>query len=259
MSGSALRSCFLGRSSGLRRSRGPGRVLGALGLCLLAVPAPAEARAPDICGTIAEEIERTQDLPPGLLHAVALAESGRWQPAEGLSRAWPWTVRSGPDSFYLPSKSAALAKVRQLRAAGRTNIDVGCMQINLGYHGDVFASLEEAMDPASNIAYGARFLKALHLQTRSWAGAVGRYHSGDHDRGHAYRARVFRLWQELRRWQGREAPTITEAAFLGDRLRRLVGGSTVGNSPAAPTARLMAPTSGEAPARRGGGKVLRGR
>jgi hypothetical protein len=34
----------------------------------------------------------------------------------------------------------ALGEVRELRAAGRCKIDVGCMQINLGHHGE--ASLE---------------------------------------------------------------------------------------------------------------------
>jgi len=171
----------------------------ALGLGLLIAVAPMVARAStsDVCGPIADQMERAEDIPLGLLHAVALAESGRWQVGEGFSRAWPWTVRSGPDSFYLPSKEAALGKVRELHAAGRSNIDVGCMQINLGYHAEAFASLEEAFDPITNVAYGARLLKQLREQTRSWAGATGRYHNADRDRAQAYRARVYRAVAEV--------------------------------------------------------------
>jgi soluble lytic murein transglycosylase-like protein len=53
------------------------------------------------------------------------------------------------------------------------NIDVGCMQVNLGYHGKAFADLEAAFDPATNVAYAARFLSELFSKRRSWALAVG--------------------------------------------------------------------------------------
>jgi hypothetical protein len=202
------------------------RVLALLGgLVVAALPLTGFASSLDDCGAIADRMERSQDIPPGLLHAVALAESGRRHPFHGDSRAWPWTVRSGPESFYLPSKELALSKVRELRAAGRSNIDVGCMQINLGHHPRAFASLDDAFDPVSNVAYGARFLKQLREETLSWAKATGRYHSADPDRGQAYRARVWRLWRDLRRRQGGEAPMITEAMFVGNRLARLAGGA----------------------------------
>jgi len=225
-----------------------------LGLLMAVTPIIARTSISDVCGPIADQMERAEDIPLGLLHAVALAESGRWQVGEGFSRAWPWTVRSGPDSFYLPSKEAALGKVRELLAAGRSNIDVGCMQINLGYHAEAFASLEAAFDPVTNVAYGARLLKQLREQTRSWAGATGRYHNADRDRGQAYRARVYRLWRDLRRRQSEAAPTITEASFVGDRLWRLVGNAATSQSGAAPTARLITPASRKT----GSGRILRG-
>jgi hypothetical protein len=224
-----------------------------LGLLVAVVPTVARASTSDVCGAIADQMERAEDIPLGLLHAVALAESGRWQAGEGVGRAWPWTVRSGPESFYLPSKEVALGKVRELRAAGRSNIDVGCMQINLGYHGKAFASLEEAFDPLTNVAYGARFLKQLREQTRSWAGATGRYHNADRDRGQAYRARVYRLWRELRRRQGEAARTITEASFVEDRQWRLVG-NAASQSEGAPSDRLITPISRES----GSTRILRG-
>lgn len=214
------------------------------GLVVAALPPSGVAGTPDDCGAIAERMERAEDIPPGLLQAVALAESGRMHPAHGDARPWPWTVRSGPDSFYLPSKELALRKVRELRAAGRSNIDVGCMQINLGYHGTAFATLDDAFDPLRNVAYGARFLTQLREETRSWAKATGRYHSGDAERGQAYRARVWRLWRDLRRRQAGDAPMIAEAIFAGDRVARLAGGAS-GRPEAAPNARILTPSAPE--------------
>ncbi|HCF18886.1 MAG TPA: hypothetical protein DEV96_12760, partial [Rhodospirillum rubrum] len=55
--------------------------------------------------------------------------------------------------------------------------DVGCMQVNLRYHGGAFDSLEEAIDPAANVAYAASFLRRLFDDTNDWAEAVTAYHS----------------------------------------------------------------------------------
>jgi soluble lytic murein transglycosylase-like protein len=72
------------------------------------------------------------------------------------------------------------------------------MQINLGYHGDAFASVAEALEPAANVAYAAQFLKQLREETRSWARATARYHSRHPGRGQAYREKVYRFWQQVR-------------------------------------------------------------
>jgi len=174
-----------------------------LGTALLCGPALAETRPDmaDLCATHARTVERAEGIPPGLMQAVALAESGRWQPSTGESFAWPWTVTSGSDTFYLRSKAEALAKVRELRAAGRTNIDVGCMQVNLRWHGEAFASLEQALEPARNVRYAADFLKRLRRETRSWGRATAHYHSRYPERGERYRSKVYRLWQQVRRDQ----------------------------------------------------------
>jgi hypothetical protein len=156
--------------------------------------APGQAGAGDVCGDLARAAERREGIPIGLVQAVALAESGRWQQGMRQGHAWPWTVTSFDESYYLESKEAAIAKVRELKARGRSNIDVGCMQVNLGHHGHAFASLEHALDPAHNVAYGAGFLRRLHSESRSWASATAYYHSRDPARGDAYRAKVFRLW-----------------------------------------------------------------
>jgi hypothetical protein len=234
--------------------RAPLALAAALVLLVLSSGA-ARASLPDVCSALAAATERVEGIPPGLVLAVALAESGRWLEEQGRSQPWPWTVTSGKDSFYLASKQEALRKVRELRAAGRSNIDVGCMQINLGYHGDAFASLEEALEPASNVAYGARFLKRLRLETRSWARATGHYHSRDADRGKAYRDKVYRLWHQVRHEQlGRPLAPVRLAGSL------LEQAPAARPAAPAPRRRLILPGIGGEPALAGpGALVLRGR
>ncbi|MGI9416321.1 MAG: transglycosylase SLT domain-containing protein [Geminicoccaceae bacterium] len=169
----------------------------ALGIVALAVPAQGSVRG--VCATQATAQERANRIPPGLVNAVALAESGRWLAEDQATKPWPWTVTSGKDSFYMPTKEAAIAKVRELKASGRTNIDVGCMQINLHYHPKAFASLEEAFDPHANVAYGIKFLKELRMQTRSWGKATAYYHSQNRARGIAYRSKVYKFWRKLKK------------------------------------------------------------
>ncbi len=210
-----------------------GRWFAPLALAAVACTAQAAAGPVDgVCAALARQAERDQGIPPGLVQAVALAESGRWQADEGTTQPWPWTVTSGTDSFFLPSKPEALRKVEELRTEGRTNIDVGCMQINLGYHGHAFASLAEALEPASNVAYAAQFLKQLREETRSWARATARYHSAHPERGQAYREKVYRFWQQVR--EGR----VAERAPLRLAGRPLVASVTAADQPA--PARLIA-------------------
>ncbi|MDH3593349.1 MAG: transglycosylase SLT domain-containing protein [Rhodospirillales bacterium] len=175
----------------------------ALGLGLLAAaPEGLRAGAPDpwaLCAEHAGAAARRSGLPHHLLGAIAKVEAGRWNAAEGAVIAWPWTVTAEGRGRYLPSRAAALAEVRTLRARGLSNIDVGCLQVNLRYHPEAFASLEDAFDPARNAAYAAGYLARLRQETGSWTTAIGRYHSRTPRLSGPYRLKVFRAWREARR------------------------------------------------------------
>lgn len=147
-----------------------------------------------LCRAGIARAERAESLPQGLLQAIALAESGRWDAARRATLPWPWTVNAGGESARFASKEEAVRHVERLRAEGRTNIDVGCLQINLGWHPAAFADLGAAFDPDVNAAYGAAFLATLREEAGSWEVAVERYHSRDPDRGQSYRERVWRHW-----------------------------------------------------------------
>ena len=151
-----------------------------------------------VCADAARAVERRHGYPLAMLRAMALAETGRWNPEIGAGIAWPWTISAHGDGRFFATKAAAIAHVRALQRDGVRNIDVGCMQINLMYHADAFDSLDDAFDPARNAAYAGEFLSRLYQRSRSWSRAIALYHSGDRGKGQAYRRKVEKLWNDVR-------------------------------------------------------------
>jgi hypothetical protein len=172
----------------------------------LAAPAQSIEKTKEICVRETRAVEQAMAIPDHLLGAISLAESGRWDADARASFAWPWTVTAEGQGRYFPTKGEALAEVQRLMKRGLTNIDVGCMQINLYYHGGAFADIAEAMDPAANTAYAGQYLKNLFASAGSWTQAAGYYHSMTPDRGDAYREKVVGLWNQSRRLARTEAP-----------------------------------------------------
>ena len=145
--------------------------------------------------------ERSQAIPRHLLSAIAIAESGRKHPTLDKRMPWPWTVMAEGQGRYLASKQAAIEEVRQLQARGISNIDVGCMQVNLYYHPDAFFSLEQAFDPVANVAYAGRFLRSLFTDSGAWDEAAGRYHSATPGLKDPYRDKVVQIWNREQRME----------------------------------------------------------
>lgn len=143
-----------------------------------------------LCQRAIAAAEPGSGVPPGMLGAIALVESGQRNPGTGAPTPWPWSYNVNGESHSAPTKAAVLAEVAALQARGQRSIDVGCMQINLMYHPAAFANLEEAFDPTANLRYAVRFLKELQGRSGDWGLAIARYHSGEVERGAAYSRRV---------------------------------------------------------------------
>lgn len=173
--------------------------MGMTGWCVLAAPPALAIDDGTICGVETARQEKLQAIPDRLLHSISLVESGRWDADRGATFAWPWTVMAEGEGRFLPSKEAAVAEVRSLQARGVSNIDVGCMQVNLKAHRDAFANLDEAFDPAANVAYGARFLVGLYSSTNDWTTAAAYYHSQTPSLANAYKAKLISAWDASRR------------------------------------------------------------
>jgi hypothetical protein len=172
--------------------------------CVIAGLTGARAQVEPSCERAGEAAEAGFGLPPGLLVAIGRVESGRWDDARRQIVAWPWSADIDGQPHRYASAEAAVRDVRAQRDAGGHSIDVGCFQINLGWHPGAFASLEQAFDPVSNATYAASFLRSLNARLGSWPAAVAAYHSANPEQGIPYRDRVMAAWSaapaEPRAW-----------------------------------------------------------
>jgi hypothetical protein len=137
------------------------------------------------------------------------------------------------------------------------SIDVGCMQVNLLYHPDAFASLEEAFDPPANASFAARFLTQLHDQTGTWPTATAWYHSATPGLGADYQRKVAAVLPEEQRREDDSATAPANVASLAGGLvpvrpggtgRGAASGSLTFASRAEP-ARMIPLPAGAAPGR----------
>jgi hypothetical protein len=141
--------------------------------------------------------ERYHNIPTHWLAAIASTESGRYHKRLGMMLPWPWTINVNGKGYYFDTKGEAINKIEEYRAKGITNIDVGCMQVNMRYHGHAFANIQQALEPRYNVAYAARFLRSNFDEFRSWKEATAAYHSRTPSRGKRYFNTVFRKWEKV--------------------------------------------------------------
>ena len=206
----------------------------ALVLALLcAAPGAARAQAGAVeqsalCTAGIEAAELRYGTPPGLLRAIAKAESGRPIPPLSGLQPWPWAVNADGGAYYFNGKDEAVAWVRAAQARGVGQIDIGCMQINLQSHPGAFASIEQAFDPASNADYAGRFLVQLHGDAGgNWFDAVGHYHSRTPALAADYRERVSAIAQGRPPPVGLALPLYVRAIQQGTLRIPLAGGGVL--------------------------------
>ncbi len=170
----------------------------AVGLCttpLVAKPALAQ----DTCVTHAVEAERQFNIPPGLLVAIALVESGM----DGAPHPFAMSVQGRP--VFARSTSDAARHLRDSRGQFKPNVYVGCMQISLSSHRGQFQPVERIVDPRENVFYAGRLLLRLHGEEGSWKSAVARYNGGSTRRAQGY---VCKVWQHLSELDGKSAKLL---------------------------------------------------
>jgi hypothetical protein len=166
-----------------------------VGACLLLVLAARGARADDsdLCLDEIAKQEVHYGMPAGILKAIARVESSG-SPYGIITKPWPWTLNVGGAPHYYPDKQTALTALQTFEVDSDVNIDVGCMQISLKYHPNAFPDPASALDPVSNVDYGALFLSALKQKSGDWMQAVGDYHSALPGFGDTYRDLVQIAW-----------------------------------------------------------------
>ena len=111
-------------------------------------------------------------VPLNVLYSVGLTETGH------RGELGPYDMNVDGRAVASRTLAEAMARFAAARAQGARFIDVGCMQINVHFHGARFGSVAEMFDPARNVDYAANFLKALKAETGAWTLAVARYNAG---------------------------------------------------------------------------------
>lgn len=141
--------------------------------------------------------EKQYDLPPNLLHAIAITESGKWNLQEKMILPWPWTLNVMGKGYYFETQQQALQYLRKLLSEGIEQIDIGCAQVNWLHHGKHhFQTPENALNPIINTAYAAYFLTQNYQITKNWRHAVARYHSKNSIIGEKYAQKVSDIFKK---------------------------------------------------------------
>ncbi|MBV9812392.1 MAG: hypothetical protein JO326_06555 [Acetobacteraceae bacterium] len=154
---------------------------------------PGSGAPGDQCLTAIATSERANGIPHGLLSAIARVESGR-SDGHGTVKPWPWSINVEGTDHVFDTERDAVAAVQDYIAQGIRSIDVGCLQVNLMYHPEAFASVADGFDPPKNAAYAAHFLRALFDRSGSWGEATAGYHSATPELGEPYRRKVESTW-----------------------------------------------------------------
>lgn len=182
----------------------------ALGFLLLACSVQAQ-------GDLFERTAKRHQISVELLRSIALVESNMhpwavninwesfrpespYQAVQLIRRVQkrPWLLRvmykdSSHRLFFPTGRDAQLAlqdllarakfldteapQQWEIRKLDVQSVDIGLMQINWKFHGRHFDSMQQLFDPATNLDYAARFLKALLKEHGDLEKAVAHYHS----------------------------------------------------------------------------------
>lgn len=162
---------------------------------------PLRSRVDDssLCYIAAQHASKDYGVETDLLHSISAVESGRWSNLQNRYIAWPWTVNVNGKGYFYASKEEALAAIRAFQKKGVDSIDIGCMQINVKYHGKNFANVEDILDPIKNVKYGAKFLRTLYSRNdKNWELAAKKYHSANPERGSAYAKRLEKRFEKFK-------------------------------------------------------------
>ncbi len=147
------------------------------------------------CNQYTEKIAKEYKIPNKLLTSISLVESGLKRGENFVS--WPWTLNVSGKSKFFESKDETISFLKN-NYNKKKNIDVGCMQISLKYHGENFESFNQLLDPINNIQYAAKYLRSLYTKHKTWNEAISRYHSSIPKRKKRYLKKVQDYWSGLR-------------------------------------------------------------
>lgn len=129
-------------------------------------------------------VEKQNNIPSGLLLAIANVESG----------LKPFALNIEGRTVFAKSYPEAILLAKQAIGSGITNIDLGIMQVNYRWHNDRFKDIDEMLHPKSNIKYAGKLLSSLYKQHGCWHKAVRFYHSSTPEHHLKYSRKIVQRW-----------------------------------------------------------------
>lgn len=127
------------------------------------------------------------NIPKGILYAISVHESGK------NGKPWPWTLNVDGASYYYNSRIQECDAIKIFLKNGAQFIDIGPMQMDWEYHGNMFLNVWQATNPEVNISASAFLLNKLYKETGSWHKAVAYYHSSIPNQGIPYMNAVYNI------------------------------------------------------------------
>jgi hypothetical protein len=200
-------------------------VAAAIAAATIALGLPARAHAQSAgayqaadCPTLISQTESRRNIPRGLLMAIAMTESGL------NGRPDPYAMNIAGRGYHANGFQDMNNVISANWQRGVKSIDVGCMQINLKFHGDKFAHMTDLIDPTTNVNYGASFLINLATQEGSWKDAVMSYHNRTNPSRRAWYG--CKVWNNYLRITGAQTGYVACASAPGGSSTAAVGSTT---------------------------------
>ena len=154
-----------------------------------------DPRVNDECVLSILKKEKQYNIRKNLLLAIANVESGMTERGH-KKKPWPWTICVKKKAHYFQTAKDAEKYFQELIDSGVSNIDVGCMQINMRAHPNAMVNKRSVFNVDENVDYAARLLCSLYKRYRCWEKAAGYYHTCREKLRRKYSERVF---DELKR------------------------------------------------------------
>lgn len=152
------------------------------------------------CPSLIAQVEAQKNIPRGLLMAIAVTESA----IDG--KPDPYAMNIAGRSYHARGIQDMANVIQANWTKGVKSIDVGCMQVNLKFHGHKFARMTDLLDSVTNVEYGASYLVSLATEAGSWKEAVMNYHN----RNNPSR----RAWYGCKVWNNYLRVSMAQSGFL---------------------------------------------
>ena len=138
-------------------------------------------------------IAHEENVPATVVYCIARVESTK----PGLGKSWPWTLNINHKPYYLESRDAALALLKETLDSGEHRVAISLMQVRWDFHAEKFNhDPEQALDPVRNVRVGIQVLKGFRraAKNKDWWSAIGYYYAGLKNKSAAakYRQNVLR-------------------------------------------------------------------